>query len=48
MTDRTDMQRLQTMTDAQIARAVAEDSDTFIPDAGWIEHTRLVIPDHQP
>jgi hypothetical protein len=33
MADRTDLDRLRAMTDAEIERAVREDPDSFIPDA---------------
>jgi uncharacterized protein (DUF4415 family) len=42
--DRTDLERLRAMTDAEIERAVREDPDTFIPDAAWMAKARVVLP----
>ncbi|MDR3423938.1 MAG: BrnA antitoxin family protein [Alphaproteobacteria bacterium] len=44
MNDKTDLARLNAMTDADIARAVADDPDTFIPDEGWWAKARIVMP----
>jgi uncharacterized protein (DUF4415 family) len=33
------------MTDAEIGSAVADDPDTFVPDADWISKARLVMPE---
>jgi uncharacterized protein (DUF4415 family) len=44
MADRTDLNRLRAMTNAQIGQAVAEDPDTFIPDPRWMENARVVLP----
>lgn len=32
------------MTDADIEKAVADDPDTFIPDAEWWRHARVATP----
>ena len=45
MTDETDWSRVQAMTDAEIRTAVADDPDTFIPDANWVKNARLVSPE---
>jgi uncharacterized protein (DUF4415 family) len=42
--DETDWRRIEAMTDADIRQAVADDPDTFIPDADWINHARIVTP----
>jgi len=44
MADRTDMDRLRGMTDAEIEHAVSENPDTFIPDAAWIANARVASP----
>jgi uncharacterized protein (DUF4415 family) len=44
MNDRTDLARLNAMTDAEIERAVADDPDTFIPDDNWWAKARVVLP----
>jgi len=44
MADRTDFDRLRTMTDAEIERALREDPDSFIPDASWVGNVRVVLP----
>lgn len=31
-------------SDAEIARAVADDPDTFIPDREWFKHAKIVMP----
>ncbi len=33
------------MTDAEIGAAVADDTDTFVPDADWMSKARVVRPD---
>ena len=42
--DETDWRRVEAMTDADITQAVADDPDTFIPDAQWIGNARIVTP----
>ncbi len=42
--DKTDWKRVRALTDADIEGAVAEDPDTFIPDARWMERAQLVLP----
>jgi len=42
--DRTDLERMRAMTDAEIELAVSQDPDTFIPDARWMENARIVVP----
>ena len=42
--DKTDYARLRALTDADIKRAVADDPDTFIPDAAWWKRARVVMP----
>lgn len=37
-------QMVKAMNDAEIEREVADDPDTFIPDAKWFESARLVMP----
>jgi len=32
------------MTDAEIEQAVADDPDSFIPDATWMKNARVVLP----
>ncbi len=44
MTDDTDWARLRAATDAEIAEAVADDPDSFVPDAAWMAKARLVAP----
>ena len=44
MKDKTDFARLRALKDVDIARAVAEDADTFIPDAAWWKRARVVLP----
>jgi uncharacterized protein (DUF4415 family) len=44
MGDRTDMDRLRAMTDAEIEAAVRDDPDSFIPDASWMKNARVVLP----
>jgi uncharacterized protein (DUF4415 family) len=42
--DKTDLARLRALTDADVEKAVAEDPDTFIPDAAWWKRARVVLP----
>ena len=42
--DKTDLVRLNAMTDADIERAVDDDPDTFIPDDNWWAKARVVMP----
>ena len=44
MKDETDYARLRALTDSDIEKAVADDPDTFIPDAAWWKHARVVMP----
>ncbi len=44
MEDQTDFARLDAMTDADIAKAAAEDPDSFPPDPDIWKDARLVIP----
>jgi len=44
MKDKTDFERVRTMTDAEIEAAVATDPDSFVPDASWLESARVVMP----
>jgi uncharacterized protein (DUF4415 family) len=47
MNSKTDWAKLNAMTDADIERAVATDSDTFIPDAKWFDKAQLVMPQNK-
>jgi uncharacterized protein (DUF4415 family) len=42
--DETDDAPLRALTDANIDKAVAEDPDTFTPDAEWWKRARVVTP----
>jgi uncharacterized protein (DUF4415 family) len=42
--DETDDARLRALMDADIEKAVADDPDTFIPDAAWWKSARVVLP----
>jgi uncharacterized protein (DUF4415 family) len=42
--DETDYARLHALTDADIQNAVADDPETFIPDASWWKRARVVLP----
>lgn len=42
--DKSDWERLKHQTDADIAKAVSEDEDTFIPDTGFWENAEIVLP----
>jgi uncharacterized protein (DUF4415 family) len=44
MNDQTNWTQVKAMSDAEIERAVADDQDTFIPDAKWFEKARIVMP----
>jgi uncharacterized protein (DUF4415 family) len=44
MKDKTDWTRLRTMTDVDIAHAVAADPDTFIPDTAWFDKAKISLP----
>ena len=45
MKDETDRGRVMALTDADIAAAVQDDPDTFIPDADWVRNARVVVPE---
>jgi uncharacterized protein (DUF4415 family) len=42
--DKADTKRLRALIDADIEKAVADDPDTFIPDAAWWKRARVVMP----
>ena len=44
MMDKTDWKRVSALTDADIAKAVETDPDTFVPDADWMAKAQLVMP----
>jgi uncharacterized protein (DUF4415 family) len=44
MTDKTDWKKLKALTDADIAKAVGTDPDTFFPDADWMAQAQIVMP----
>ncbi len=44
MKDKTDWARVRALTDEDIRRAVADDPDTFIPDADWWKRAKVVLP----
>jgi uncharacterized protein (DUF4415 family) len=44
MMDKTDWKRVSALTDADIAKAVDTDPDTFVPDADWMAKAQLVMP----
>ena len=44
MQNKIEMKRLEALTEAQMKQAVAEDDDTFIPDASWFARARVVMP----
>jgi uncharacterized protein (DUF4415 family) len=39
-----DEEQARMLADAEIEKAVADDPDTFVPDAKWFERARLVTP----
>lgn len=41
---KTDWARVAALTDEDIAKAVASDPDTFIPDKAWWRRARVVVP----
>ena len=45
MKGETDWKKLRALTDADIKRAVASDSDTFIPDEEWYKNAKWVMPE---
>ena len=44
MKGETDWKPVETMTDADISQAAADDPDTFMPDAQWMKNARVVLP----
>lgn len=42
--DWTNLGRVRAQTDAAIRKAVENDPDSFVPDAGWLRRARLVMP----
>jgi len=44
VTDQTDWARVHALTDTDIAKAVEDDPDTFVPDAAWMAQAQLVPP----
>lgn len=44
MNSKTDWARLNAMTDTDIEQAVADDPDSFIPDASWWDKAQVVMP----
>ncbi|HEX4111692.1 MAG TPA: hypothetical protein VH020_04080 [Stellaceae bacterium] len=43
-TDKSEVERRRPLSDAQIEKAVADDPDTFIPDAEWFKRARVEMP----
>jgi len=44
MKDKIGEERARGLADTEIEKAVADDPDTFVPDARWFERARLVTP----
>jgi len=42
--DKTDLRRLRAQADSAIRKAVANDPDSFVPDAAWLRRAKLVMP----
>jgi hypothetical protein len=42
----TDWERVDALTDGDIAQSIAEDPDSFEPDSAWRQHAIVLRPGH--
>ena len=42
--DKTDWKRVHALTDRTLARSIASDEDTFVPDAAWFDKAKIALP----